>query len=334
MKARLIKHWFLLGIAAVWVLGFLFPEVSKTYQKSRWVDAGIALVMFCGALTLETSHLLEQFKNGRAVLLSFIMMYGVGPLVLFLATGPLRWTSSELASQLVVGFMLLASQSCTLGSGIVVSTAARGNVALALVVTIVNSMLSAVMTPVILRLTLAVNVEFDVLHMISRLALIILLPVVVGQIVRPFVKAHLAPVRWLPTLLSQAVILSMIFMAVGTASEWMARSPWVVLGVLVATFVLHIVILALNYAVSILGARDVPSRRSLAICSSQKTVATGSYIWSRYFADNPLGGVPLVFYHVVQLVFDSLLAHWLVQRETHVAPPTLETLGEAEEKQA
>jgi sodium/bile acid cotransporter 7 len=334
MKARLIKHWFLLGIAAVWVLGFVFPELSKDYQKSCWVDVGIALVMFCGALTLETSHLLEQFKNGRAVLLSFAMMYGLAPLVLFLASWPLRLSSSELASHLFVGFMLLASQSCTLGSGIVVSTAARGNVALALVVTIVNSMLSAVMTPVILRLTLAVNVEFDVLHMIGRLALIILLPVVVGQVVRPVVKDHIASVRWLPTILSQLVILSMIFMTVGAAAEWMVRSPWIVVGVLVATFVLHIVILALNYAVSAVGTRDVASRRSLAICTSQKTVATGSYIWSRYFADNPLGGVPLVFYHVSQLVFDSLLAHWLVQRDTHAAPPTLETLGKVEQKQA
>ena len=76
------------------------------------------------------------------------------------------------------------------------------------------------------------------------------------------------------------------------------------------------------------------SRRALAICSSQKTLATGSYVWSRYFADNPLGGIPLMFYHVVQLVFDSLLAHWLVQRDTHAAPPTLQTLGEAEETQA
>lgn len=334
MKARLKKHWFLVGIGVVWILGFLFPETSKAYQKSPLVDWGIALVMFCGALTLETSHLFDQFRNGRAVVLSFVMMYGIAPAILFVASWPLHWSSSELATHLFVGFMILASQSCTLGSGIVISTAARGNVALALVITIVNSMLSAIMTPLILRLTLAVKVEFDVLQMIGRLSLIILLPVVIGQIVRPFVKDRLAPVRWLPALLSQLVILSMIFMAVGTAAQWMARSPWIVVGVLAATLVLHVVILALNYSVSVLGAQDTPSRRSLAICASQKTVATGSYVWSRYFADNPLGGVPLVFYHVTQLVFDSLLAHWLAQRDTHAAPPTLETLGEAEEKQA
>jgi hypothetical protein len=42
----------------------------------------------------------------------------------------------------------------------------------------------------------------------------------------------------------------------------------------------------------------------------------------------------LVFYHVSQLVFDSILAHWLAQRDTHAAPPTLETLAKMEERQA
>jgi sodium/bile acid cotransporter 7 len=336
MKARLKKHWFLLGMALVWALGFALPEASKAYQQSKVVDAAIALVMFCGALTLDTSHLLGQFRNARAVLLSFVMMYGIAPLIVFLASWPVPqvWNDSELARQLYVGFMLLAAQSCTLGSGIVVSTAARGNVALALVVTIFNSMLAAVMTPLILRLTLAVKVEFDVLAMIGRLSLIILLPVVLGQLVRPLVRATIERVRWLPAVLSQLAILSFIFMTVGTAADWMASRPWVVLGVLLATFLLHAIILAANFALSPLGARDIASRRSLAICSSQKTVATGSYIWSKYFPDNPVGGVPLVFYHVVQLVFDSLLAHWLAQRDTRAVPPTLETLGEAEERQA
>src|ERR1051325_244951 len=334
MKARLKKHLFLVGIAAAWLMSFGFPSLCKSYQKSHLVDGGIALVMFCGALTLETSHLFEQFKNWRAVALSFVMMYGIAPGILVLLTWPLRWWSNELAPHLFVGFMILASQSCTLGSGIVIATAARGNVALALVITIVNSMLSALMTPLILKLTLAGQVEFEVLQMIGRLALLILLPVALGQLVRPIIKASLAPIRWLPAILSQLVILSLIFMAVGTASGWMKRYPWMVLGVLVSTLLLHVIILAVNYALSILGSRKIASRRSLAICSSQKTIATGSYIWSKYFPDNPVGGVPLVFYHIVQLVFDSLLAHWLAQRDTHAAPSTLETLSKAEERQA
>jgi len=320
-------------MVVVWILGFLFPKLCMAYQRSSLVDWGIMLVMLCGGLTLETSHIFAQFRNWRAILLSFVMMYGVAPLVFFIACWPLRLSSSELNTQLFVGFMILASQSCTLGSGIVMSTAARGNVALALVITIVNSMLAAVMTPLILRLTLSVHVEVQTLSMMGHLAMIILLPVMVGQLVRPLVKQRISQIRWLPSILTQLVILSLIFMSVGTARDWMVARPWLVAALLFSSLVLHVIILAANYGLSLFAAKDASSRRSLTICSSQKTLATGSYLWSRFFADNPLGGIPLMFYHVVQLVFDSVLAHWWVQKDTHTAPPTLETLGDAEEKQ-
>lgn len=333
MKARLKKHWFLAGIALVWLLGFGFPELCAAYQKSSLVDWSIALVMLCGGLTLETSHIFEQVRNWRAVGFSVLLMFVVAPLIFFAAAVPLRYSGSELASQLFVGFMILAAQSCTIGSGIVVTSAARGNVALALVVTIFNSMLSAVMTPSILRVALATDVQFDVGHMMMKLALIILLPVVIGQLVRPFFRDQLERIRWLPSILTQLVILSLIFMSVGAASDWMKQSPWLVVALIAANLLLHVVILVVNYAASTLVCKTVASRRALAICSSQKTLATGSYVWSKYFAENPLGGVPMILYHVVQLVFDSLLAHWLAARETHAAPPVLDTLERVEEKQ-
>ena len=333
MKARLRKHWFLAGLVVVWILGFLSPEVCKAYQKSSLVDWAIALVMLCSGLTLETSHVFEQLRNWRAVLFSFFMMYLVAPVIIFVACLPLRFSGSEANTQLFVGFVILAAQSCTLGSGIVISTAARGNVALALVVTVVNSMCSTVMTPLLLRWMLSVHIEVQTLAMIGRLAVIILLPVTLGQLIRPWIKSHWEPVRWLPSILTQLVILSLIYMSVGTSRDWIVRSPWLVAAMLAATLVLHGIILAANYALSTLATKTKASRRSLAICSSQKTLATGSYVWARFFADNPLGGIPLMFYHVVQLVFDSLLAHWWAQKDTHAAAPTLETLGAAEEKQ-
>ena len=167
----------------------------------------------------------------------------------------------------------------------------------------------------------------------TKLAIIILLPVVIGQIIRPACRDLLVRIRWLPSLITQLVILSLIFMSVGTASEWMRKFPWLVIGLIGANLGLHVVILTLNYAASTLVCKTVASRRALAICTSQKTLATGSYVWARYFSTNPLGGVPMILYHVVQLVFDSLLAHWWAEKDTHAAPTTLETLEKVEEKQ-
>ncbi|MCG3148217.1 MAG: hypothetical protein PCFJNLEI_01660 [Verrucomicrobiae bacterium] len=317
MRARLKRYWFLIGMTAAIGGGFVFPETSRAYQRSGLVDWAIALVMFCGGLTLATDHILRQFHNWRAVLLSVLMMFVLAPLVIWLGCAPLWLFPGEQSSQLYMGFMILAAQSCTLGSGIVISTIARGNVPLALVITVLNSLLAAVLTPLILRLTLATQVSFDVLALTGKLALIIFLPVVLGQLARPVVARWLGVVPWLPALLTQLVILSLIFMAVGTAAEWLTRSPWLVLGLAGWILALHVAVLAVNYVTATLITRDQPSRRSLMLCASQKTLATGSYVWARHFVVNPLGGIPLLFYHVVQLVFDSLLAHWLARQDAN-----------------
>ena len=52
-------------------------------------------------------------------------------------------------------------------------------------------------------------------------------------------------------------------------------------------------------------------------------------------ARRPQDATPYDWYMALAAsVRDRLLAHWLAQRDTHAAAPTLETLGEAEEKQA
>jgi len=81
------------------------------------VDWAIALVMFCGALNLDTSHLLNQLRNWRLTLLSFGLMFGLAPLIVLLFSWPLRLAAGELPAQLYVGLMILAAQSCTLASG-------------------------------------------------------------------------------------------------------------------------------------------------------------------------------------------------------------------------
>lgn len=309
MRSFLKRHWFLLGIAAAWALGLALPAWALIYQRSGFVDIAIALVMLCGGLSLDTARLLESLRNGRLIVLSTLMMFVLAPLLCYLAALPLRLMPGDVPRELVVGFMLLGAQSCTLGSGIAITTAARGNVAVALVVTVVNSMLGAILTPALLGLTLSQRVETDVPAMIGRLSLIILLPVAAGQVLRrPLVRRLGDPRTW-SSILTQCVILSVIFMAVGSAARWMRESPGLVLALAGAVLTLHIVLISLNYALAAWAGFDMPSRRALTICASQKTLATGSYLWARHFADHPLGAVPLTFYHVAQLVFDSLLAH-------------------------
>src|SRR5205823_2529087 len=60
---------------------------------------------------------------------------------------------------------------------------------------------------------------------------------------------------------------------------------------------------------------DRPSQIAVAFACSQKTLPVALYLFDRYFKEaHPLSLVPLVFYHVGQLVVDTLLADWLAAR--------------------
>ncbi|MDG2213503.1 MAG: bile acid:sodium symporter, partial [Verrucomicrobiota bacterium] len=48
-------------------------------------------------------------------------------------------------------------------------------------------------------------------------------------------------------------------------------------------------------------------RTAVILCGSQKTLPNGIYVWNNFFQANPYGAVPLVLYHLFQLVVDTLL---------------------------
>ena len=66
-------------------------------------------------------------------------------------------------------------------------------------------------------------------------------------------------------------------------------------------------------------------RTAVILCGSQKTLPNGIYIWTKFFAANPYGALPLSLYHVVQLLIDTLL----LRRLEAANRPTAESSAEA-----
>ena len=304
------KNWFFLGMILVCIGGFAWPDLSRTYKQSSLVDWSIVLVMFCGGVTLPTTELWRQIIHWRAVGLSILLIYLVVPAIVAMLAWPLRWLNFDSNQQIFEGYMILAAQSGTLASAIVITTRAGANTALAIIITVSGAALAAVATPLILSVTLAADhVHLNTGSMALRLLGLVLAPVFLGQLARPLVTNLLARVAWLPGILSQLVILSFVFMAIGNASTSIRISPYITLGLVLAALPLHAVILVVNHLLSRLATSDVASRQALVICCSQKTIATGAYVWARYFSENPLGCLPLLAYHVVQLLIDTILAN-------------------------
>ncbi|MFH1743842.1 MAG: bile acid:sodium symporter [bacterium] len=297
------RYWFLLCLAVVVFFGFTCPGPGLAYRDLGAVPLSVAFLMFLSGLLLDTSSLVREITNFRLLGAVFACVFAAFPL-LACATARVFFPGEE---DVLIALVILAAQPSTLASAIVMTRIAEGNEALAVVAAVTTNLSSVLLTPLIFFLVLGAGgqVEISTKDMIWRLLRIVLLPVAIGQAFRPLVsKKHLEFLRKPSGVISQLVILGMILTGVSGASGHLTGA----LQLVVVSFCLHIAMLAVtSLSGRILGASR-GERVALTLCGSQKTLPAGIYIWSTYFHYIPIGSVPLVAYHVVQMIVDSILA--------------------------
>ena len=90
--------------------------------------------------------------------------------------------------------------------------------------------------------------------------------------------------------------------AIASSSSRIAGLEWRITSVFAFVAVLHSLILLLNYAISRLIRLDHPSTATFTIHTSQKTLTVTYIVWSGYFASFAMGLIPVIAYHLSQLI--------------------------------
>ncbi len=317
MRRFLRRHWFLAGIVVAVALGFIAPSGGRAIRDSGVVlPLLVATTLAISGFTLDASRLRTQAVNFRAILLTLATTYAVAPLAawtLAVLCGPSLDT--EQGVWFVEAVMISAAQAGTLASALALTVVARGDQELALVLTVLSNALTVVATPLVLELSVGREVAFSGLEMAGRMALVVLLPVVVGQIARRFLFDLIAPALDVIRGIPRFIILSFLYTGTSAAAgELGLEQPRIILGFLVVVTALHALLIAWTWSLSRVLGLSRPARTAVVFCGSQKTLPNGLYIWAQFFGANPYGAVPLVLYHVLQLFVDTLLVPRLAAR--------------------
>ena len=314
------RYWFLLGMAGAIVAGVVAPGGGLWLRETGVaLPALVAFTLLVSGFTLDTTRLLARAANTRAITLTLSSTYVVAPTVAYVSAllcgPPLDGPDSE-GARFLEAQMIMAAQAGTLASALALTAVARGDQELALVLTVLSNFLTAVLTPLVLRLSIGEDVSFPVVEMMGRMALVVVAPVILGQLLRHALWSRTA--RVLPTVrvLPRLIILAFLYTGFSAAASHLFQEPLVALRFLGASALLHIVLLAWTYGMSKALRFDAGTRAAVVLCGSQKTLPNGIYLWEQFFRTNPYGALPLVLYHVFQLVVDTLVAPWFnAQRE-------------------
>ena len=303
------QQWFLLMLAFALALGFWLPGPFAQIANSTWIRNGIvASVLFVMSLPLEASAVVQTIRRPAAALLSSVINMGVLPL--------LAWAMSfGLSGDLAIGFVVTAAVPCTLASAAVWTRRAGGNDAVALMVTVLTNATCFVFTPLWIVITTAQATPLRLTEMISKLGLLVVLPMVVAQLVRRSSVIAAAATRRKQQLstFAQLGMLCMVLIGAVNTRQSLAQAAWADIPTLMDFVVLAVFVVALHLAVLALGIRvsralhfDRADAIAIAIAGSQKTLMVGLYITINYFGGLVL--IPLVMYHVAQLFIDTILA--------------------------
>jgi sodium/bile acid cotransporter 7 len=318
MRAFLARRWFLLALAAGVLLAVACPGPLGPVVRQLPAQALVGVALFLMAWTLESRALGRSLLRPLPALWAMVISYGLLPL--------LAWSLARLLPippDFRVGLVLMASVPCTLASAVLWTRMAGGNEATALLTILLTTATSWLITPLWLApLAGPAALRIDTPRMMRDLVLFLVLPVLLGQALRSPPLLVRAAERAKPILgvVSQLLILSIILkaaVAVGVQlrTDAAALAPGPVLAIAACCLVTHLAALFAGLGSTRALGFDRPNRVAVAFACSQKTLPVALLLFESYFKqDYPLAVLPLVFYHVGQLVVDTVIAD-------HLRPP-------------
>ena len=323
MDSEFVKrYWFLAGLILLIPVGILAPEAGLKLKDSGWViPVFVGVMLGIAGFTMDTSSLVKQVTNFRAVVPVLLSIYIFCPAAAYVLA---KLLAPEGNQYFLPAMMIMAAQAGSLASAIALTMMSGGNRELALICTLVSNGLTFLLTPFILELSIGTQVEFPVGKMMLRMVYMVLVPIAMGQLLRQYIWDKTEPIRPFIRIVPQFIILMFVYTGFASGAAQLQKDADIVLRFLAACALLHVFLLCFNTFISGILGFKWPERTAMILSGSQKTLPNGIYVWSNFFSSNPYGAVPLVLYHLFQLLVDTLLVPKFEQKNPNSEDSTSE----------
>jgi len=312
---------FTLALIGAVVLAVLFPDpgagggILKTEVTTK---ALVALTFLIQGLSLPTRQILGSAAKIKLHAFCQLSNFVLAPIAML---GLLAIFGGYLQEGIYLGAIYLSVLPATISSAIILTGNADGDSSAALFSTTLSNALGVFATPILCSILLRTSGEAEISSLgtlISKLSMLVLLPLVIGQIMRRFVRDWAARSKSLFKKTSNGAIVFIVYAAFCNSVE---NDIWSQVGFdnIISTILFSLLFLAvfslLVWVISPLAARDHSERIAAFFCGSQKTLAAGVPMASVIFSSMPelnksvLGLIllPLMCYHPAQLFLAGFL---------------------------
>jgi BASS family bile acid:Na+ symporter len=177
MSAVISKYPAPLIILLSIVLGFLFPQVGLIWKP--YLALLLMFLMFCVTLSIEPKEIAHSARNHPVIIMGLFTVFVLTPLLSLLA--------KPLFSPIVYSGTVLAFCCPSAIATAFWAKVFKGDVATALVISIITNLLSIVTIPATMLIAIGTAVNVDVASMMVNLGEVILIPIIASFLLREFV---------------------------------------------------------------------------------------------------------------------------------------------------
>lgn len=309
LLAKLKIDGYIAALFGMVVLASLLPVRGEAAVIVGWaVKIAIAVLFFLHGAKLSREAVVAGLTHWRLHLTILAFTF-----VLFPALGLLISKSGVLSPTLSTGMLFLCCLPSTVQSSIAFTSIGRGNVAAAVCAASASNLLGIFLTPVLVGVLMNAHGDVGGWESIQSIIVQLLLPFVVGQLVRPWVGGWIEKHKALVGRVDRGSILLVVYSAFSAA---VVGGIWKVVTIpeLLLLLVVCGVLLAVVMAVTMFGSRllgfSKPDEVAIVFCGSKKSLATGVPMAGILFPGATAGilVLPLMLFHQIQLMACSVLA--------------------------
>lgn len=277
------------------VFAYLQPEIVVGFKS--WIIPLLILIMFCMGVTLKLEDFKRVGKNPKIIALTVVLQFLLMPFIAFALSKVFNFSTD-----LMVGMILVGAVSGGTASN-VIAYLAKADVALSITMTVVSTLLSIVITPLLTLLYVGQSIPVPATSMLFSILKIVFLPVVVGVVLNYFFHSFIEKRKDFLALLSIFAIVFIIAIVVGLNAS---RISTVALSLFLGVALHNLLgLVGGYYAAKFLG-YDKKICKTVAIEVGMQNSGLAVALAMKYFT--PLAALPGAIFSIWHNISGSLVA--------------------------
>ena len=287
--------WIVLAVAAL----ALFLPGTCLWIQTGWINYLLMIIMFGMGLTMKLSDFAVVFTQPRDVIVGCIAQFIVMPLLAF-ALGK----SFGLSNELLAGVVLVGT--CPGGtSSNVITYLSKGDTALSIGMTSINTLLAPFLTPLLTYLYLRTSVDVDIRSMFMSIIQVVIIPIGLGLIISRLFEKYIQKIQYCLPAVSVTAICLIVAAVVSHNSEKIMSTGLVIFLIVILHNLLGYLC---GYLIGVLFKMNMPRKKAVSIEIGMQNSGLAASLASSAFPNMPMATVPGAIFSVWHNISGAILA--------------------------